>query len=234
MRTLALLGLGLLAPAAHAFDLSVDAYYTADASVHIEDRDTNNKLKLDDGEGEGFRIVAWPENSPVFFSAELANVRDAKSDFQIGGDSFSERARYQQIRAGMGIINRSAFYTRFEVVHSDLRSDQRDGANLFVAGTKRNATGLTGLVGIAGAFHPRLLGSIEVGYQDLDLLADSDDGEAEFGRGFIGTARIDIPVHSRVQLFGEYRFQQGRSDNSGANLQTDLSEARIGLRFNVL
>ena len=55
----------------------MDAYYTADASVRAEDRDTDNTLKLDEGSGEGVRLVAWPENSPVFFSAELANVRDA-------------------------------------------------------------------------------------------------------------------------------------------------------------
>ncbi|WP_029889592.1 hypothetical protein [Polycyclovorans algicola] len=234
MRLPVLLGLGLLVPAAHAFDLSVDAYYTADASVRIEDRDSNSKLKLDDGKGEGLRVVAWPVNNPMFFSAELANVRDAKSGFQVEGEDFTSEARYQQIRVGLGVINRSAFYSRFEVVHSDLRNRERDAANLLVANEKRDAIGLTALVGIAGAFHPRLLGSIEVGYQDLDLLEDSDDGEAEFGRGFIGTARIDVPVHSRIQVFGEYRYQQGRSNNTGTNLQTDLSEARIGLRFNVL
>lgn len=230
MRTLALLGLGLLAPAAHAFDLSVDAYYTADASVRAEDRDTDNTLKLDEGSGEGVRLVAWPENSPVFFSAELANVRDAESDFQIAGATFTETARYQQIRAGMGVINRSAFYTRFDVVRSDLRSERRDAATLFVASTQRESTGLAALVGIAGALHSRVLGSIEVGYQDLDLLEDNDDEAQEFGRGFIGTARVDVPVHSRIQIFGEYRFQQARNDN----LQTELSEARIGVRFNVL
>ena len=90
--------------------------------------------------------------------------------------------------------------------------------------------GLAALVGIAGALHSRVLGSIEVGYQDLDLLEDNDDEAQEFGRGFIGTARVDVPVHSRIQIFGEYRFQQARNDN----LQTELSEARIGVRFNVL
>lgn len=102
MRLPVLLGLGLLVPAAHAFDLSVDAYYTADASVRIEDRDSNSKLKLDDGKGEGLRVVAWPVNNPMFFSAELANVRDAKSGFQVEGEDFTSEARYQQIRVGLG------------------------------------------------------------------------------------------------------------------------------------
>lgn len=232
MRSAALLGLGLLVPlaSATALELSVDAFYTADAKVRVENRNTGNTAKLDGGDGEGLRVVAWQTNSRVFYSAELANVRDADNQFRVGNETFNQRARYEQIRLGVGVINTTAFYSRMEVVRTNLRSEQRSltDAN-FAADSKRTATGLTGLVGIAGALYPRLLASIEVGYQDLDLLKDDGDDAQQFGHGFIGTARFDVPVMDRVQLFGEYRHQQARD-----TLRTDLSEVRLGVRFNVL
>jgi len=236
MHRAALLSLGLLLPmaAASGYELSVDGYYTADAQLRIKDRDSGDKATYDGGDGEGLRAVVWPYAGDVFLSAELSTVRDASTRFDVGAEAFREQIRLQQIRAGIGMINRSAFYSRIEFVRSASRIelsslDDPSNANRI----KRNATGMALHAGAAGALYGGLLGSLEVGFQDLDLLTDDDDGDLRFGRGIVATGRLDYPLSPRLQLFGEYRYQQGRSSNTGMQLQNEVSEARLGVRFNV-
>ena len=84
--------------------------------------------------------------------------------------------------------------------------------------------------GLAGAFTPYLLASVEIGYVDLDLI--DDDDRLHPGRGIQATVRGEVPLSRQVQLFSELRYQQPRDSSDSRNLRHEIGEGRLGVRLN--
>lgn len=211
----------LCAPTAQAWDVSLDLFGTPAARIETENRDTGEEGRLRRPDGFGAGLIVWPGEGPLFFSAEYAQL-EARTP--VTGVPDRVQSRLEQARLGIGLINRSAFYTRLEVIRTESR------ARFQSATAKTFKPGLGVHAGVAGAIYPRLLGGLEAGYVDLDVFADED--EQTFGRGLQASARAEIPLFPALQLFTEYRHQRLRLTRQPPKLVADVGEARVGLRLN--
>lgn len=227
MRVRSLCGLILMTAAlspAHALDISLDLFGTPGGRITSENRDAGTETKLRRPDGYGGRLIVWPGNGPLFFSAEYGRLEseDVATDAMSAPIAFDNRL--DQARIGIGFINRSAFYTRLETVRTASRQTLGDEQ------TRDISVGLGIHAGVAGALYPRLLASAELGYVDLDVLTDED--EQSFGRGLQATVRGEVPIVSFLQIFTEYRYQRLRRTRDAPKEIDDIDEIRVGLRLN--
>lgn len=205
-RLLPLLTLAVALPAVAA-DWSVDLFGTPVAETRQDDRRSGIETRDEDLDGYGARLVLWPSRGPLFYAAEWSRLE---------GDGALD-----QTRLGIGVVNNTAFYSRFELIHTDIR----------IPGTGADDTLGAGVhAGLAGAFSPYLLASAEVGYVDLDLIDDS--ATVRPGRGIQATVRGEVPLSQTLQLFSELRYQQPRDQEDGRRVRTEIGEWRLGLRLN--
>lgn len=222
-RAVAVLALGLTGPA-QAFDLSVDLFSVLDARLVTENRDSGEETRAADTDGLGARLIAWPGSGPLFFSAEFSRLDSDPQTVTVDETTETRESRLEQARLGIGLINRTAFYSRLEVI----RTEGETRAN---GSTARDfSTGLGVHAGAAGEVYRYLLMSGELGYVDLDLLNDED--EQRFGRGLQATLRAEVPIIPLLQVFGEYRYQRLRLTRDPPKEVDEIGEFRLGLRLN--
>lgn len=210
-RLLPSLALAVTLPA-HALDWSVDLFATPVAEVKADNRATGVEAESDDPDGFGARVVLWPGRGPLFYAAEWSRLEGDDSDGQL-----------EQVRLGIGVVNATAFYTRFELIHTEA------GASLG-SSSSANTLGAGLHAGLAGALSDWLLASAELGYVDLDLI--DDDNALHPGQGIQATLRGEVPLSSVLQVFSELRYQQPRDDEDGRDLRYEIGEWRLGLRLN--
>ncbi|ULQ45124.1 hypothetical protein JN531_008285 [Flagellatimonas centrodinii] len=211
-RLLPSLALAVTLPA-HALDWSVDLFATPVAEVKADNRATGVESESDDPDGFGARVVLWPGRGPLFYAAEWSRLKGDRNDGNL-----------EQARLGIGVVNATAFYTRFELIHTEA------GASLGSSSSDASTLGAGLHAGLAGALSDWLLASAEVGYVDLDLI--DDDDALHPGQGLQATVRGEVPLSTAVQLFSELRYQQPRDDEDGRNLRYEIGEWRLGVRLN--
>lgn len=222
-RVFAILGLALSLPA-QAFDLSVDLFSVLDARLVSENRDSGEETRAPDTDGLGARIIAWPGRGPLFFSAEYSELDTDPQTVTVEDSTTTLESRLEQARLGVGLINRTAFYSRLEFIRTEAELT-RNGSRV-----RDFASGLGVHAGAAGEVYRYLLMSGEVGYIDLDLLEDED--EQRFGRGLQATLRAEVPIIPLLQVFTEYRYQRLRLTRDAPKLVNEIGEFRLGLRLN--
>lgn len=217
------LALSLSGPA-QAFDISVDLFSVIDARLVSENRESGEETRSPDTDGLGVRVIAWPGNGPMFFSAEFNRLDTDPQTVTVDETTGTRESRLEQARIGVGLINRTAFYSRLELIRTD--GEVRFNGNT----TSDLSTGLGVHAGAAGELHRYLLMSGELGYVDLDLLNDED--EQQFGRGIQATLRAEVPIIPLLQVFGEYRYQRLRLTRDPPKEVDEIGEFRLGLRLN--
>lgn len=222
-RAAAVLAIGLAGPA-QAVDLSVDLFGVLDARIVSENRESGQEVRESGTQGLGARLIAWPGSGPLFFSAEYSQLDSDPQTVVVGDTSETRENRFEQARIGVGLINRTAFYSRLELIRTE--AEQRGNGSTSSVFT----SGLGVHAGAAGDLHRYLLVSGEVGYLDLDLLDDAD--EQTFGRGLQATLRAEVPVIPLLQVFTEYRYQRLRLTRDAPKIVNELGEFRLGLRLN--
>jgi hypothetical protein len=204
---LSCLALAVALPA-QAMDWSVDLFGTPVAEVRHDNRASGVETRERDIDGYGARLVLWPDSGPVFYAAEWSRLHGAET--------------FEQARLGIGVVNTTAFYSRFELIHTD--------ASVTLGNETARTLGAGLHAGLAGAFTPYLLASVEIGYVDLDLI--DDDDRLHPGRGIQATVRGEVPLSRQVQLFSELRYQQPRDSSDSRNLRHEIGEGRLGVRLN--
>jgi hypothetical protein len=214
----------MLAGPAQALDLSVDLFSVLDARLVSENRDSGEEIRAPDTDGLGARVIAWPGRGPLFFSAEFSRLDTDPQTVTVDETTETRESRLEQARIGVGLINRTAFYSRLEVIRTE-GEDRVNGDSV-----RAFSSGLGVHAGAAGEVYRYLLMSGELGYVDLDLLNDED--EQRFGRGLQATLRAEVPIIPLLQVFGEYRYQRLRLTRDPPKVVDEIGEFRLGLRLN--